>query len=316
MIASVIVCTHNPTFDYINRTLQALKEQSLNFNKWELLIIDNASKIPVAKSVDVSWHPAGRHIHEEKLGSAPARIRGITEAKGDLIVFVDDDNCLQADYLDIIVNKMDAMPMLGAVGSGNIFPEFEKEPTAEELPFLRSLAIRNESHAYFSNEVKYHKAMPFGAGLCIRRTIALAYVKTCLSCPVATTLGRVGKTLLSGEDIDLVLHACRDGYITGVLPELKLIHLIPKVRLEHNYLVNIAAGHAASSYLLSQIWNYEGFPENSLIKWGRYWKKRIKSKGLARRILIAEYEAEKAAKIKWEALTEKPKSRFLIKNQA
>jgi hypothetical protein len=107
---------------------------------------------------------------------------------------------------------------------------------------------------------------------------------------------------LSGGDIDLALHACRDGYLAGVLPALELIHIIPEARLKHSYLIKIAAGHAASSYILSQLWKLEEYPANTLVKWGRYWKKRMMQRGLALKILIAEYKAEKEAHLQWKAL--------------
>jgi len=307
MLATVIICTHNPILENINRVLLALKNQSLSFNKWELLIVNNASSIQVEKAVDISWHPLGRHLYEDKLGHTLARIKGIKEAKGEVIIFVDDDNCLNENYLEILISRMDAVPMIGALGAGKIIPDFETEPTPEELPFLRSLALRNEQRAHFSNDVAYHKAIPFGAGLGIRQKIAIAFVNTCLQFSVARTLGRIGDLVNSGDDINLALHACRDGYLAGVLPELELIHIIPKKRLTHQYLVKIAAGHAASSYLLAKLWQFDEYPENLIIKWGRYWKKRLKSRGLANRILIAEYEAEKAARQQWDALTIKPK---------
>jgi len=302
MLLSVIICSHNPKHEFLNRTLQALKEQSLHDQSWELLLIDNASNQPVSESFSLVWHPSGKIIREAKIGLTQARIRGIAEARGDIIVFVDDDNCLKQNYLELLVSTMDSIPLLGTLGAGKILPEFEQEPTHTELPFLRSLALRDEKRAHFSNDVNYHKALPFGAGLCIRRSIGLAYVSTCAERPIAASLGRTGSLLLSAEDIDLALHACRDGYLAGVLPELELIHLIPKARLEHNYLTNLAAGHAASNYLLSKIWKFEVYPENAFVKWGRYWKNRIQAKGLGKKILIAEYRAEKEARKTWKKL--------------
>ena len=40
---SVIICTHNPRLDYLRRTFDALKLQTLDRDQWELLLIDNAS---------------------------------------------------------------------------------------------------------------------------------------------------------------------------------------------------------------------------------------------------------------------------------
>ena len=73
--------------------------QTLLKDRWELLLVDNASKPALASSIDISWHPNGRHIAEGEIGLAPARRRGICEASADLLVFVDDDNLLDPSYL-------------------------------------------------------------------------------------------------------------------------------------------------------------------------------------------------------------------------
>jgi hypothetical protein len=48
----------------LRRVLDALKAQTLPKEQWELLLIDNASKEPLAESWDLSWHPHARHIRE------------------------------------------------------------------------------------------------------------------------------------------------------------------------------------------------------------------------------------------------------------
>lgn len=300
MKLSVIICTHNPELKFLNRTIEALRQQTLSQEEWELLIVDNNSDLPVHNLIDISWHQAGRSIREEKLGLTFARLKGIKKAKADLFLFVDDDNFLKSDYFEILIRTMDSLPLLGVLGAGKIIPEFEVAPAGEKIAFLRSLAIRNEERAHFSNEVKYHKAIPFGAGLCIRKSIALDYARSCALRPLATSLDRNGNVLLSGGDIDLALNACHHGYLAGVMPELELIHFIPKERLDSDYLVKIAAGHAASGYLLSQLWKFQEYPQNRILKWGRYWKKRLKAKGLSRKIVIAEYKAEKEARLRWK----------------
>jgi glycosyltransferase involved in cell wall biosynthesis len=46
-LISAVICTHNPRRDYLERTLQALKSQTLPLPDWELVIVDNASEIIV-----------------------------------------------------------------------------------------------------------------------------------------------------------------------------------------------------------------------------------------------------------------------------
>ena len=62
---SVVLCTHNPRPEYLNRALQGLHSQTLPRNRWELLLIDNHSSTPVAGRYDVGWHPDVRNVREE-----------------------------------------------------------------------------------------------------------------------------------------------------------------------------------------------------------------------------------------------------------
>ena len=89
---SLIICSHNPREDYLNRTINSLQEQSIELNSWELLLIDNKSTDHLQDLFDLSWHPSSRTIREENIGLTNARIRGINESNSDLIIFIDDDN--------------------------------------------------------------------------------------------------------------------------------------------------------------------------------------------------------------------------------
>lgn len=126
--ASVVICTHNPRSDYFARVLDGLRNQTLPRHKWELLIVDNASRAPLASAWDISWHPSARHILENELGVSWARQRGIREASADLIIFVDDDNVLDETYLAQAIKIKQEWPSLGAWGSGCIRGDFEVEP--------------------------------------------------------------------------------------------------------------------------------------------------------------------------------------------
>src|SRR6266567_9354803 len=146
---SVVICAHNPRPEYFHRVLESLRNQTISMDRWELLIVDNASNVPLASTWNVSWHPNGHHIVEDELGLASARRRGIREAIADLLVFVDDDNVLDPDYLNEAINIKRDWPLLGVWGSGTTIPECEV-PYPEELkkwiPHCRDV-----KHAYWSN---------------------------------------------------------------------------------------------------------------------------------------------------------------------
>src|SRR5262249_12474094 len=116
---SVILCAHNPRSDYLNRVLQALRKQTLPYEEWELLLIDNASSQALAGAFDVTWHPQGRHLREDNLGLTSARLRGIKETKGGVLVLVDADNVLDSHYLERVIEIAGLHPTVGA-WSGNV----------------------------------------------------------------------------------------------------------------------------------------------------------------------------------------------------
>jgi glycosyltransferase involved in cell wall biosynthesis len=251
---SVIICSHNPREDYLRRVLDALKAQTLPANDWELLLVDNASKEPLSGRIDLSWQPNARHVREEKTGLTHARLRGIAEAKGDLLVFVDDDNVLRADYLAACLKIGASWPQLGAWG-GSCIPEFEVEPPAELRPWLHGLLVEKLTDSYWGKLREGGPALPAGAGMAVRRAVALHYREQVLRDPMRQALDRSGKALGSGGDSDLALCGVALGLGAGRFPELELTHLIPKRRLTLEYLEGIHEGFGYGGMMLQAIHN-------------------------------------------------------------
>ena len=246
---SVIICAHNPRADYLERTLAALRAQTLPREAWELLLIDNASAEPLSGRFDLGWHPAGRHVREMELGLTPARLRGIAEAKGDLLIFVDDDNVLAPDFLANAVRIGEAHLFIGAWG-GSALGEFDTEPASWTRPYLHELTIREVKAPVWSNNVEDMSAVPFGAGLCIRKVVAERYAAALREKADRKQLGRKGSSLMSGEDMDMVL-MCRElGLGFGLFPELTLKHLIPPARHQEDYLARLLYAKSFSQQVL------------------------------------------------------------------
>lgn len=249
MQLSVIICAHNPRPEYLRETLAALAAQTLPKAEWELLLVDNASQEALASRWDLAWHPHGHHVREEDLGLTPARLRGIREAHGEVLVFVDDDNVLAPDYLQQARDMANGWPMLGAWG-GRIEGRYETPPLEWTKPYLAMLAIREVPRARWSNDYDDGEAHPCGAGMVVRRSVATAYAEKLRADAVRRGLDRKGKLLISCGDIDLALTAIDLGLGIGMFERLRLTHLIPAGRLEENYLLNLAESMAFSAILL------------------------------------------------------------------
>jgi glycosyltransferase involved in cell wall biosynthesis len=251
--ASVIICAHNPRSDYFARVLASLRDQTLPFDNWELLIIDNASKMPLAIDWHISWHPTVRHIVESELGVAAARRRGIQEARADLMVFVDDDNVLDKAYLTQAVGIGRDWPLLGAWGSGSIQGDFEVKPSESVMGLLQYLALRETASPQWSNVGSSVQAMPWGAGLCVRKAVAVAYCQSCEQSSIQIT-GRRGNSTLGGEDKEIAFICCTQGSGFGIFPDLKITHLIPRHRVSEDYIVRLVEGAKLSNLLLDYKW--------------------------------------------------------------
>ena len=246
----VILCTHNPRPEYLRRVLASLRGQTLPVKEWELLLIDNASKQPLAQTVDISWHSRGRHIRQDELGLTAARLRGIQEAGGELLVFVDDDNLMAPDYLiqatAISARRFD----LGVFGAGILQPEFEVQPPVELHPRLGLLALRHEPSALSSQNSRDTHCRPWGAGLCVTRRVANSYRQLVRDLAITPVLDRRGERLFSGGDDVFSRVAAESGLRFGVFPELWITHLISAGRLNRHFLVRLIHDHALSHRVL------------------------------------------------------------------
>jgi glycosyltransferase involved in cell wall biosynthesis len=243
---SVIICTHNPRLDYLNRVLIALRSQTLALSKWDLLIIDNLSQHPVEAAVDLAWHPQARVICEPQLGLTHARLSGYRESHSTFLVYVDDDNVLAPDYLSQVCQIFSENHALGAI-AGRSTPEFEQEPDPWVQEFSTILALRDFGDMPLicsdwlsrSEPRSYPQFAPAGIGLSLRRQAFSAYVQSTLDNNTHLAFGRTGKQLTSGEDNDIILTLLNAGWDVGYFPQLSLTHLIPTNRMRHRYLAQL-----------------------------------------------------------------------------
>jgi glycosyltransferase involved in cell wall biosynthesis len=297
MNLSVIICAHNPRADYLRRVFDALKAQTLPADQWELLVIDNASRDPLASNWDLSWHPQARHVLEEEPGLTPARLRGIQESRGALLVFVDDDNVLGADYLTLAAEMAETWPMLGA-WAGEALPEFETDPHPELKPYINMMASSPDDGKFgkdiWSN-IRGTAATPSGTGMCVRRRVAVEYFKLATQEEKRRRLDRCGQSLVSGGDTDMAFTACDLGFGTGFFHRLKLTLLIPGHRVTLSYLLRLREAMAYSAIIVDSFRNPDAGKVSTrrwLIDCLRAWT----SRGVPRRFKLATLRGQSAAR--------------------
>jgi glycosyltransferase involved in cell wall biosynthesis len=246
MDISVIICSYNPRSDYLRRTLDSLKNQTLGQTHWEFILVDNNSEAPLRGRTDLSWHVSAKVVEESEQGLTAARLCGIREAAGELLVFVDDDNVLSEDYLEQAGQLFSENALLGCAGC-DLAGEFEVPPPVGSERYLTSLAIRKVDRPVVSN-TRSIGSKPFGAGMVVRGSIAAEYLSRTAVDVDRKSLGRIGGSLGGCEDIDIAMTSCELGFYCGLFPQLKIIHLISEGRLQWSYLRRIARD-ARTSYV-------------------------------------------------------------------
>lgn len=264
---SVAICTHNPRRDFLERTLEGLRAQTLPMADWEFSLVDNGSKQGAVLSGDWNWHPGGRLLIEPKLGLTHARLAAMTAARADLLVFVDDDNILAPDYLENCLEVARTWPQLGIWG-GSILPEFEVQPAEWTKPYWYCLACREVLVPRWSNQTTTPDMVPFGAGFCMRRIVWETYRRNVVEDPHRLALGRTGSSLASAEDVDLWYECLGLGLGAGLFPQLRLTHLIPPNRLEASYLLRLVEANHYCLTLLRFLRGVEKVPPEPGI-WAR-----------------------------------------------
>ncbi len=293
---SVIICTHNPIEPLLERSLVALEQQTLNSSRWDLVVVDNGSTPPVAMRMNRPLPRNARCVSELKLGLTAARLRGISESSGSLIVFVDDDAVLSANYLEVALQLSRNHSFLGAFG-GSIVLEFDEPPEEWTRLHWPRLAERHVQKPVWSNFNCNSSTTPWGVGMCLRRSVAEAYVRLVSDDPLRIRLDRSGVSLVSGGDEDMARTAHTLGLATGLFPELSLTHLIPNFRLKLDYLLRLVEGQSYSGIILNHIYKDQQQPPkiNKLRRFLGSVRRRLCLKMRDRLILEAKLNGQQRA---------------------
>ncbi|WP_114936916.1 glycosyltransferase [Mucilaginibacter endophyticus] len=236
MYLSVVIPTYNPNRERLLATIEGLKKQSAAPEAWELILVDNNSNNKVIDEISLQWKAAARAVIEKNQGLTYARLRGVDEAKGDIVIFVDDDNILDESYVQNTIAIFTDHPNIGAIG-GKSLPELPYEEP-EWLPtFYFSLALRDFGDEAIIQqwENKFPEYGPIGAGMAVRKAALQSY-RAKITSGKSIITDRKGNSLSSGGDNDILLEIVKSGWDSGYFPQLSLRHIIPAERLEINYL--------------------------------------------------------------------------------
>lgn len=126
-MVSIIIPTYNRAQILEERALASARRQS--FRNYEIIVVDDCSVDETERTI--KKYAGVRYFKmKENSGASAARQYGLEKARGEYIVFLDDDNELFPDFLKATVPLLDSRPDIDAVQPGRMIKYAEYEDYA------------------------------------------------------------------------------------------------------------------------------------------------------------------------------------------
>jgi glycosyltransferase involved in cell wall biosynthesis len=229
MFVTVALCSWNRS-DLLRKTLEqfTLLEPAKGF-EWELLVVDNNStdETPDVLGEFVNRLPL-RPLREPLPGKSNAANLAVREARGEYILWTDDDVLVSPDWVRQYVAAFRRHPNAEVFG-GRIDPWFEGTP-----PGWLAQGFRVIAGVYAAMDLDWPAGLapesfyPFGANMAIRRA---AHLRRRFN----TSIGPQPGSSIRGEEWMLVRELRRDGAQVVWVPEARVQHFIPRARQNERY---------------------------------------------------------------------------------
>lgn len=264
---SIIVCTYNRDC-YIRKTLDCLAKCDADRTDFEILLIDNNctdNTANICHEFEVEWSGKlnYRYFVETKQGLSNARNRGIDEARGDFIVYLDDDAFVAADYIRNLKRYLVQYKGLAAFG-GKIDPYYESgvEPawmSKWSYSWVSAIDYGTTVRPFTGNDY------PIGANMGVRVDLAKK------AGGFNPNLGRLGKNTMSGEEKDFFNKIKALGETILYFPDVSVQHCIPENRLTIDFIRKMGEGIGISEKQRTLDISHSAYFKRlfeELVKWG------------------------------------------------
>ncbi|MDF1672087.1 MAG: glycosyltransferase [Vicingaceae bacterium] len=241
---SIIVCTYNRD-KYLPKMLESAAKQKSAKEAFELILVNNKSTDSTEKICsefgENNNHINYRYFLETQQGLSFARNRGVAEAKGKYIVFIDDDAFLDENYVKELTQYLSSTTEQYIGFGGKILPFLECELPKWMSKFLASLMsiIDMGTEITKFQGTKY----PIGANMGFSKAVFDEIGG------FNTELGRIGKSMLGGEEKDFFFRVKNLNAPIYYFPKMLVHHVIPKERLTEEFVKKAANGIGVSEKL-------------------------------------------------------------------
>jgi glycosyltransferase involved in cell wall biosynthesis len=246
MDVSVIICCYNSSAR-IKTTLKHLALQVLEGLKCEVILIDNCCTDNTVEVAINSWEEFGNPFplviqNENDPGLSNARKTGLSHSRSEIILFCDDDNWLNSNYVGLAYFLINSDKDIGMVGGKGIPAAEVKIPNwVKEVP---SRFACGEQANY--SGILTDRNWLYGAGLCLKKSILLEIYSSGFR---SFLIDRVGEELSSGGDVELCQWFVLVNKKLYYSDELVFKHYLPTERLTEDYFLKLQLGIKKAGYI-------------------------------------------------------------------
>jgi glycosyltransferase involved in cell wall biosynthesis len=230
-LISAIICTHNRD-QYLGAAIDSLLHQDFA-GEYEVIVVDNASSDRTREVVEARLsHPRLRYVHESVLGLSVARNTGATQALSPILAYLDDDAVASAQWLQVLHDAFQQNEKL-AIAGGKVTLLWAE---GMEPPRWLSSGLAGNLGAYDLGDATVYidrpGLTPRGLNYSVRQSF-LAQIGG-----FDLNLGRVGKNLLSNEELMMTERALELGWQVAYLPEAIVAHNVAPERVRRAWFLN------------------------------------------------------------------------------
>ncbi len=227
---SAIICTHNRD-TYLGDAIESLLQQ--DFGNFEILVVDNGSSDRTKEVVaERQSDPRVKYIYEPTLGLSFARNTGFEQARSEILAYLDDDAIASPQWLRTLWNAYQQNENL-AIAGGKVTLIW---PEGVQPPVWLSPGLAENLGAYDLGDqmtlIREPGLTPRGLNYSIRRSFLEKVGGFDLN------LGRVGKSLLSNEELHMTELALNQGWEVAYLPSAIAAHNVAPERLKHSWFLS------------------------------------------------------------------------------
>jgi len=256
-LISVVICTYN-RYDVLKKAIDSLTKQSLDDEKFEILVIDNTpnaedGKGALAKKEFESIKNL-TYVFEKTPGLSNARNVGYKLARSNYISYLDDDAIASSEWVEEVLKAFEGFENVGVVG-GRIAPIWE----IPRPSWLGDALVGNVSVVDWGGELRVAGDEEWFAGANI------SFSKQVLeeAGGFSTNLGRKGggQVLLSNEESEVLNFVKQSEYIEVYNPKASVDHLVEKKRLTRDWFRRRSAWQAASDFMMNAVEAEKNLPD-------------------------------------------------------